>query len=155
MASDDPDTFMATVDDWIKQTTERQLGVFREATKKVVRQAQTGVPHIPVDTGFARASVRASLESMPLIDPSMSAPNIKGRVPRSGEIYPYDDADVVLTIASASLDETIYIGWTANYVVYLEYGHSQQAPSGFVRLAAEQWPQTVSQTVDELKARAA
>jgi hypothetical protein len=155
MAADDPDTFMATIDDWVKQTSERQLGVFREATKKVVRQAQTGIPHIPVDTGFARASIRASLSSMPLIDPSMAAPHVKGREPRSGEIYPYDDSDVVLTIASANLEETIYIGWTANYVVFLEYGHSQQAPSGFVRLAAEQWPQIVSDTVNELKARTA
>src|SRR5690242_9302067 len=121
--------FTATVSDWVKQTPERLRGVFRESTQRVASKAANGVP---VDTGFARASVRASLESMPQGDQEK---------PKGVQAVPFDFSDVVLTIAKAELDDTIYIGWTANYAIYLEYGHSAQAPAGFVRIAAEQWPQ--------------
>ncbi len=150
--TDTPDAFTAKIDQWVADTKERQVAVFRQATQTLVSTAQS---LIPVDTGFARASVQASLEEMPLINPALAAPHIAGRKPDSGPVIPYYGSQVVLTIANATMDDTIHIGWTANYVEYLEYGHSNQAPSGFVRLSAEQWPQIVSDTIDELKARAA
>lgn len=138
-------SFSATVDNWVKTSEARMLAIFKEATKRVVRQAQVGIPHIPVDLGFARASIRASLESMPTIDPSMDNKERKS--------YSWDDGNVVLVIAGAELGQTIYIGWTANYVSFLEGGSSQQAPSGFVRLAAMQWQKIVDEVVAEAKAR--
>jgi hypothetical protein len=60
-----------------------------------------------------------------------------------------------LTIAGAELGQTIYVGWTASYILPLEYGHSKQAPAGFVRLAAAQWQVTVDQVTREAKSRAA
>jgi len=146
--------FSATVDGWVLKSKARMLAVFRESAQRTVSIAQTGVPHIPVDTGFARASVRASLEEMPAIDPNMGRPEIAGREPHSGVVYSYDDGTVVLTIANAQLGRTIFVGWTANYVGELEKGSSKQAPSGFVRLAAMQWQHTVSEVVAEAKVRA-
>lgn len=130
---------------WVRSSEARLTAVFRESTKLVVRQAQVGEPHIPVDTGFARSSIRASLSEMPPIDPSA-----KGSPDRS---YPYDQGEVLLVINQAQAGQTIYVGWTAAYVAQLEKGHSQQAPEGFVRLAAMQWPQIVSATVQRLKSR--
>lgn len=141
MASD-PASFVATVDGWVKETPQRLRGVFRESTRRVASSAANGVP---VDTGFARASVRASLQAMPQADQDK---------PKGVEAVPFDFSDVVLTIAKAELNDTIYVGWTANYAIHLEYGHSAQAPAGFVRLAAEQWPQIVSEVSAELKNRA-
>lgn len=134
--------FSATVDEWCRMSDRRMVAVFREGAKRTVSIAQS---RIPIATGFARASVRASLQSMPAIDPSAKAPT-------NGSVS-YDAGEIVLTIAGAELGQTIYVGWTANYVGFLESGHSKQAPSGFVRLAALQWQQTVNEVVAEAKAR--
>lgn len=134
--------FAATIDAWCLKSQKRMEAIFRESTQRTVSLAQT---RIPVATGFARASIRASLSAMPPIDPSASKP--------VGGSVPYDSSEITLTIAQATIPQTIYIGWTANYVVYLEAGSSKQAPSGFVRLAAMEWPHTVAQVVEEAKAR--
>lgn len=135
--------FNAQVNKWVRQTEARMTAVFRESTQRVVSEAQS---RIPVDTGFARASIRASLSELPQIDPGFHGGH--------GQSYSYDQGSIVATIASAKLGETIYVGWTANYVIYLEYGHSQQAPSGFVRISAMQWPRIVSEVSAELRSRA-
>lgn len=136
--------FSATVDAWCRKTNARMTAVFRESTQRTVSLAQA---RIPVDTGFARASARASLQAMPPINPNASKPKIG-----SGAVS-YNSAEISLTIAGAELGQTIFVGWTANYAGELERGHSKKAPSGFVRLAALEWQRTVSQVVSEAKAR--
>lgn len=135
-------SFSAQVDAWVLKSQRRMLAVFRESAQRTISVAQS---RIPVDTGFARASVRASLEAMPPIDP--------GSTNTKGSSVGYNSSEIVLTIAGAELGQTIYVGWTANYVGLLEQGSSKQAPSGFVRLAALQWQQTVNEVVAEAKAR--
>ncbi len=137
--------FRADVDEWVKAAPERVLAVFRESTQRVGSMAAEGVP---VDTGFARASVQASLSAMPQIDPG--AKGSKGSSYDASGSF----AEMSLTINNATLSDTIYIGWTANYIQYLEWGHSQQAPAGFVGIAASQWPVIVQRVVAEAKARA-
>lgn len=137
-----PDNFVATIDDWIKQTKERQVGVFRESSQRLISKMQG---RIPIATGYARASIRVSLESMPQINPM-------SRGERGGS-YTYDGSEAATTIAGATLDDAIYVGYTASYVQYLEYGHSKQAPTGFVGISAMEWPQIVAEVSDELKAR--
>lgn len=136
--------FAAQVDDWVKATDLRMLAVFRESAQRVASIAANGVP---VDTGFARASVRASLEEMPQI--------VTGSKGEEGQAYPADFGQITAVIASAQLGQTVYVGWTASYVLALEYGHSKQAPAGFVRLAAAQWQTVVSEVTQEAKARVA
>jgi hypothetical protein len=135
--------FSATVDAWCLKSQKRMLAIFRESAQRTVSIAQD---RIPIDTGFARASVRASLDSMPPIDPGMSN--------KSHVSFAYNSGDITLTIAGAELGVQLFIGWTANYVGFLENGSSKQAPSGFVKLAAMQWQATVNQVVQEAKARA-
>jgi hypothetical protein len=134
--------FNAKISAWVKQSDARMRAVFQESTKRVISEAQR---LIPVDTGFARASIRASLESMPQINGSAR--------PIPGSTYNYDEGQVAVVIANAKLGDKIYVGWTASYAIYLEYGHSQQAPSGFVRVAALQWRTIVSEVSAELKTR--
>lgn len=136
--------FAAQVDDWVKATDLRMLAVFRESAQRVASIAANGVP---VDTGFARASVRASLEEMPQI--------VTGSKGEEGQTYPADFGQITTVIANAQLGQTVYVGWTASYVLALEYGHSKQAPAGFVRLAAAQWQTVVSEVTQEAKARVA
>lgn len=134
--------FTATVNDWVKQTTERQLAVFKQSTQTLVSKMQQ---RIPVDTGYARSSIVASLDAMPEINPGSRG--VKGAA------YSYDGSDVVVTIAGATISDTIYVGYTASYVQYLEYGHSNQAPTGFVGISAMEWPKIVEQVSAELKNR--
>lgn len=139
----DARSFAATVTAWARKSDDRLNAIFRESSKRVVSLAQS---RIPVDLGFARASVLASLSEMPMIDPAM-----KGL----GRAVHYDPGEIVLVIAGARLGDAIYVGWTANYVGYLESGSSSQAPSGFVRVSAMEWPRIVRDVTAEARATAA
>ncbi len=136
--------FASQVDSWVQETTDRMERVWKASTQELGSIANNAVP---IDTGFARASFRASNEAMPMIDPGATN---KGRTSVS-----QDFGEITTTIASAKLGGAIYLGWTAAYINVLEYGHSKQAPQGFARLAAAQWDTIVSQVVAEAKSRAA
>lgn len=136
--------FSAGVSEWVKEQKERLRAVAMESTQRLVSVIANAVP---VDTGFARASVRASLDQMPAIDP--------GSKGVAGQAYAYDPTSITATLADVELGQTIYVGWTASYVVPLEYGHSKQAPQGFVRIGCAQWPQIVAEVSAEAQSRAA
>jgi hypothetical protein len=143
-----PLEFQANVDAWVNEVPKRILEAFHESTQKTVsaiRQNLRTVVH--VQTGFLRASETASTESMP--------PIIPGSHSVKGETYAFEGGTTALVINSATLEQTIYIGWVASYGPYLEYGTTHIQPRGFVRLAAEQWPAFVNETVQELKNRSA
>lgn len=134
--------FAATIDAWAAESGDRLERIWKASSQQLGSIANNGVP---VDTGFARASFQASTESMPAIDPNATN---KGGAAVSGF------GDISATIAGATLGQTLYLGWTAAYILPLEYGHSKQAPQGFARIAAAQWPTIVSSVVGEAKARA-
>jgi hypothetical protein len=92
-----------------------------------------------------RASLRASKEEMPSIEPSN-----KG----NGLPVPYSDTEISLVIAGAEIGDTIFAGYTASYAGFMEFGTSNIAPRAFVRLAAEQWPTIVQQNIGKAKTRA-
>ena len=137
-------SFSDQIDNWTKQTEARMMAVYKGSVQEFVSRAQA---RIPVDTGFARASIRASLESMPKINSSAKAV--------SGRNYSFDISPIVLLINSAKPGQTIYIGWTANYIPYLEWGHSDQAPNGFIGITALEWPQIVAGQIEKAKASVA
>jgi hypothetical protein len=149
--------FSAAVDDWVKKTEQRMVAVWKESTQRlnsaVVANLSGGV--VNVQTGFLRASERASTEAMPTIDSKAQ--------PKDGETYSFDEGQITTVIAGATLGQTIYLGWTAAYAARIEYGFNgkdslgreyNQAPRAFVRLAAEQWQVIVNGVVQEAKSRA-
>lgn len=129
------------IDAWTKQSEARMMAVYKGSVQELVSRAQS---RIPVDTGFARASIRASFAEMPKIDQNAQA------VP--GKTYNPDLSQVLLMINSSKSGQTIYIGWTANYVQYLEWGHSDQAPNGFIGITALEWPEIVNREIAKAKA---
>lgn len=133
--------FASQIDAWTKQTEARMLAVYKGSVQEFISRAQS---RIPVDTGFARASIRVSFESMPQIDAAARGDPNKN--------YLYDVAGIILTINSAQPGQTIYIGWTANYIPYLEWGHSDQAPNGFIGVTELEWPQIVAGEIEKAKA---
>lgn len=90
---------------------------------------------MPVDTGFLRNSLQASLTAMPQTT-ATPAPNVE---------YAFDIAGISSVIATADLDDTIFLGFTANY------GPKMEERYGFVRLTAMEWPQIVSEIAARLK----
>ncbi len=56
---------------------------------------------------------------MPQIDPNFRD--------QKDVTYPGPTGEIILVIANATFGETLYIGWTANYVGFLENGHSKQS----------------------------
>lgn len=138
--------FTAVVDDFVRVSKERETALFQEATKRTIDIANQSVfkgGRMRVDTGFLRASGQASLNGMP------SGPT-RGD-PEAGPLY-YDDglevpAETVLTIAKARIGDTIFFGWTANYA------RAREAKDAFMRIAVQNWPQTVATVLSELKKR--
>jgi hypothetical protein len=142
-------SFSATVDAWVAETEERLIAVFREAAQRVIEKMQVPVGaggNMPVDTGFLRASLLATLNS--------PAEAIRFK-PENVEAFAYADQQVALVIAAARIGDTIYAVYTANYARFQEYGTEGRAGRGFVRLAAQQWQQVVSEVAAEAQARAA
>ncbi|NVN88595.1 MAG: HK97 gp10 family phage protein [Rhodopseudomonas sp.] len=138
--------FAAQVDAWCRKSEARLLTVFRESTQRTVSIAQENLRTVVnVQTGFLRASVRASTERMPTID--------SGAYPVPGKSYAYSGDEIVLVIAGAQLGQTIFIGWTAAYSGFIEFGTTRMAPRAYARLAALQWQTTVSSVIAEAKSR--
>ena len=136
-------TFSAQIDSQIAKIERLHLAIFKESTQRMSSLMQS---RIPVDTGFARASHRASLTSMPKIDEKASKPT-------PGSHFSWNPTSVSVVIAQAKIGDKIYLGWTANYVPELERGHSRQAPSGFIRVSLLEWPRIVSEVTAAAKSR--
>lgn len=136
--------FSAVVGDWAKETEDRLERIFKASVQELV---VTAINRTPVDTGFSRASWRVSSEAMPQI--------IDGSRGKDGQSYSVDFGELNGAVSGARLGTTLYAGITASYAIYLEYGHSKQAPQGFVRISAAEWPTIVGQVVAEAKSRAA
>ncbi len=134
--------FTAQIDEWVRATEQRMTAVWKESAQRVI---SLSVSLVPVDTGFLRASIRASNETMPSIDPAASG--------QKGGSYSFDGSDITTTIVGAQLGGTIYAGYTANYALMVNYGTSRMEPRRFVDMAAIQWPKIVSEVVEEAKAR--
>ncbi len=141
-------TFVTQVSDWVAKSQEVTDAVFKESAQRVIAEAQTPVGaggRMRVDTGFLRASGQASTSSMPAITANA--------MPGAGRGYQYSDGAVALVIAGASLGQTIYFGYTANYAAAREYGARGQEPDAFVRTAAQNWKQIVKRVSTEALAR--
>ena len=120
--------FDKQVKDWAAKTEKATLAVFRESAQRLAQQAN--VPraqggNMPVDTGYLRNSQGASLQGMPSTGAQPPA----------------------LVLLSTKLGDSIYMGWTANYAIYMEVRY------GFARLAAQNWDFIVDKAVAEVKRR--
>jgi hypothetical protein len=133
--------FGKQVADWTAKAKRATLAVHRESAQRLAHEAN--VPRaqggkLPVDTGFMRNSMAASLNGMP------SGPG-KGR---PGVIYTAPVGQPVeLVILQARLGGSIWMGWTANYAIYME------ARYGFARSAAQNWNYIVASVTNEVRAR--
>jgi len=117
--------------------------IFRESATKLMEEANTPEGQggrMPVDTGFLRNSVAASVEGMPT----------DGAQPPA------------LVFATLELGQTVWAGWTAAYAMRMEHGFYgddslgrkyAQPGKGFARAAAQRWDFIVAEVTASVKGR--
>jgi hypothetical protein len=143
------DTFSAAVSKWVAQSERRMEVVFKESAQDVISEMQevgpsvanpdsSGTGHMPVDTGFLRASLQAAINS--------PAQGMEFREPLSKSAT-YDPSPVALVIAGAKLGDTVYATYAAAYAPQME------AKYGFVRLSAQNWQSIVNKRAAIVKRR--
>lgn len=99
---------------------------------------------MPVDTGFLRASLMATIGG--------AGNTILEDNPGEGT-FEYNPSTINLVIQGAALTDTITIAYTANYAAFQEYGTSKMQGHRFVGMAAQLWPQIVDQVCREAQGR--
>lgn len=139
-------SFAAAVAGWADKVPEAVEAVRNQSAADVVKDMQTlrsEGGRMRYDTGFLWASLMASTSAMPSINPSAR--------PAEGGSYAFDFWQVEAVIAGASLDDTLYFGYTASYAAHREYGANGQPADGFVRLAAMNWQQIVNRNAEKVR----
>lgn len=144
-------TFSAVIEGWTRRVKEAEEAVFKEAAQELVKQLNDQITEMVYDTpetpnyrrtGFLRASLMASTEAMPQL--------IRDN---PGTAVSANAGDVILVIAGAELGDTIYLGYTARYGLFVHRGANGRAPRPWVDLVAQRWQQIVAQKAEEVKAR--
>jgi hypothetical protein len=134
-------TFSAQVDDWVRATKERVEVVFHEAAQDIAEEI---VAKTPVDTGYLRHSFAASGEQMPMI-------RAEAR-PAEGAKYSFDAGPINLVIMNVPLGKTIFLGFSASYSTFVEFGAQGRPARAMVRLSAQNWEWIVAEAVSRAKA---
>lgn len=132
-------TFEAQVGEWARKVEGAFDVVFKEAAQEIVSELNTLVP---IDTGFLRASLRASTTDMPLL----TRENPGGAVPD-------DIAEIVLVIAGAEAGDVLYLGYTANYAAHVHYGANGRPGRPWVAMVAQRWESIVAMKAAEVRSR--
>ena len=127
-------TLSADIADFIRNSEDRLLAVMRGSISDVVEQSQEPTAkggRMRVDTGFLRASGRASLEGMP------SGNGVRPADAARGSIN-YDGSAIQATLLKMKLGDTFYFGWVANYA------EVREIYDGFLITSTQNWQSFVN-----------
>jgi hypothetical protein len=131
--------FNADVKNWGERSLVKMLLVAKQSTDDVARIAQTTVAqggNMPVDTGFLRNSIVATIEG--------GASN-EGN-PDAGNNSTTGLDAIQLTIGQLKIGDVLAINWTAEYALARHYMVNTDKGGGLWRdLAADQWQTIVAQ----------
>lgn len=133
-------TFSATVESWALRVKDAAELIFKESCSELVEQLNALVP---VDSGFLRASLQASTSEMPRLTRAK---------PDGGTVF-VPDGTIELVIVGADIGDVLYLGYTANYGLYVAMGANGRAPRPWVDMVAQRWQQIVSDKTIEVRRR--
>jgi hypothetical protein len=142
-------SFAAQISEWVREAKARQLAVLQTGAERVIEMMQTTTGaggNMPVRDGFLRASLQASLGGANFVLRQKPAGDAK---------YNYNPGAVALVIQSATINDTITVGFTANYASYVNDGAKGRPPRRFVELAAQMWPRIIAEACREAERRSA
>lgn len=131
-------TFSADIRQLVAKYKTRVNDVVKQSVQELSERVVQGNP---VDTGFSRASWWSSVDNSRTSHPSPPTPGAGG----AAAISPGDIA--------AAPGHVFQLRNGAAYIRRLEYGHSQQKPSGWVRLAIADFPNIVAQAARQVGAK--
>lgn len=132
--------FNAAIEQWQLRTSETINRVLQRAAIAIVTSV---VDKTPRDTGFA-ASQWYTFVTGPSSAPggSIGAPAVEGD----------PVAQALSVIANLKIGGRMFCVNSVPYIIRLEYGWSQQASGGMVRITATALPQIVAQAIAEERA---
>lgn len=136
-------SFADQIKNWRNKTALRMELVFQESIQELGREAnepRAKGGNMPVDTGFLINSLSAAINSIPRGQSS---------APDGYRNTDWDSLSFVLAVNNAKIGDRVVIGYTANYAPYME------ARYGFMRLAAQNWPQIVKKVTQRVDRRIA
>jgi hypothetical protein len=130
---------------------ELMIQSFLEQLEYVVKVAQGGIAmrifelainRSPVDTGRFRWNWMMSVGEVPTTyDPTAGGQLALGKPPAGGPVLnPNQITDGMATVTdllTMKLGQVVWIANNTHYAIYLEAGHSQQAPNGIALLAVQ------------------
>lgn len=130
--------FARTVADFQRKAEIAILATAREASKSLMEEAlnpRAKGGRLGVDTGALRNSFVAAVNSIP-----------SGQsTPEGLQSVAFDMQPLVLAINRVRLGDRLVIGTAMNYAKYHE------AQTGFIRLAAQNWPQHVAKAAVKVR----
>lgn len=139
-------TLAADIEAFVTKSLARTEAVVKNSLQDVTIMAQTPVAKggkMRVDTGFLRASGRASLGSMP------SGPNVKPNDAPVGQytgIYDnWSGESIQSVLVDMKLGDTFFFGWTANYA------EVRETYDGFLISATQDWQQIVNRNSERFR----
>lgn len=128
-----------TIPQWLEKTESLLTAVVQESVQTVAREANRSRfkgGKMPIDTGFLTNSLQARIGSLPSGESTR---------PEGYSNLDWDGAQVNTVINSMDAGDIIFIGWTAEYARYMENRY------GFMRSAAQKWPEFVNESVDMVR----
>lgn len=127
-------TLSADIEDFVVKSNDRLLAVMRGSLRDVVEDMQTPTGkggRMRVDTGFLRASGRASLEGFPTGNGVQPANAPTGQYTGIYDDWTGDSVNAVLL--NMELGDTFFWGWVARYAPVREIY------DGFMDTALQNW----------------
>jgi len=133
--------FIADVTQFANKTADQMLRVAKQSIQDTVRAAQVPVAQggdMPVDTGFLRNSVTASI---------LGGASASGN-PDAGKNSETSNDAVILALSSLELGDPFQVAWTAEYAIARHYMVGVGQGGGLWRdKAAQNWSTVVAKNV--------
>lgn len=129
-------SFNSKIDEFIKKSKRKPEQVVKSA---FVELSNRIIMRTPVDTGRARGNWFAAVGS-----PDFSTSDSTGAAASTARVTSATSAGV------SGRDFTLYLNNSLSYVYGLEYGRSDQAPEGMVRVSVNEYNELLARKVREL-----
>ena len=132
--------FAADISKWVKKAKDRNDAFVAEFTQDVAEEV---VRLSPVDTGFFRNAWVGEI----------GTPNLD-YLPDASQVSPSGvNPDIAIILSNARAGDVVYINNNAPYANRLEYGYSDQAPNGMVRITVAKADSIARNALRKVKAR--
>jgi hypothetical protein len=132
-------SFTASIDKFIAKSEARLEAVVKDAAQSTINEAQTTTGKggfMRRDTGFLVNSGMASIGTLPVGE----SKNLGTQLPE------WNPQSIASALLQWDLNSPFYFGWVANYA------RARENKDGFMRRAAQNWPQNINESVAKVKA---